>query len=311
MTAIEVEFPSANVGASKSLGHFVDEAAFERFADAYRRAALELPSAVARTIETASGPVRCYRFTGAALDPSGRAPIVLLSGRNAATPMWAPAMDDLLALGRPLYSIDSLGEAGCSSQKAPLETVEDQVAWVAEALTQLGLREVHLVGHSLGGWLAAQVAMRRPALLGSVTTLDPPRVFTELSATFVLAGLAASSSTFPAAARRRMLGWIAGGPMVASDPLDQLGWAGLRGYRVRQLPPQLPSSTELGDVEVPLLAILAGRSRVHDAQAALRGAARVPGSQAEVWADVGHALHAEQPQRLAARLRTFVDSTGL
>lgn len=97
--------------------------------------------------------------------------------------------------------------------------------------------------------------------------------------------------------------------MVASDPLDQLGWAGLQCYRVRQQPPQLPSPADLASIRVPLLAIFAGRSRVHDAQAAVRGAESVPRSRVELWPDVGHALHAGEPARLATTLGDFVDGS--
>lgn len=311
MNDIDVEFPSARVRPSKTLGHYLDQAAFERFADVYRRAAATLPPAEARTIETSYGLVRCYRFTADGVTEPGRTPIVLLSGRNAATPMWAPALPALLALGRPIHAFDSIGEAGCSAQTAPLETIEHQTAWVAEALQGLELGRVHLVGHSLGGWLAAHVAMRRPELLASVTALDPPRVFTELSAGFVAAGLTASASVVPDAWRRRLLGWIAGGPITDSDPLGQLGWVGLKTFAVHQQPPQLPGADDLAGITTPLLAVLAGRSRVHDAEAAARGARRVPGARVELWPDAGHALHAEEPARLAELLGDFIASTDL
>lgn len=135
---VDIEFPSARVGPSKAVGHYLGRSAFERFVDAYRRAAAALPPAEARTIETSYGLARCYRFLETGAAGRGRAPIVLLSGRNAATPMWAPAIPDLLALHRPVYAFDSIGEAGCSAQTAPLDTTERQTAWVVEAPRRWG-----------------------------------------------------------------------------------------------------------------------------------------------------------------------------
>lgn len=313
MSSIEVEFPSAVVGASRTVGHFLDRSAFERYAAAYREATRVLPPAEASTVETASGLVRAYRFGDAVPGTTARVPIVLLSGRDSATPMWAPVLAELRALGRPLYSLDSVGGPGCSAQTGPLDTGEQQAAWVAEAVRGLGLERVHLVGHSLGGWLAVQVAMHRPDVLASVTVLDPPRVFTELGPGFVAAGLTASVPVVPARLRRRLLGWIAGAPMTETDPVDRLGWASIQTFRARQPPPHLPATADLAAIDVPLLVLLAGRSRVQRAHKAARGAAVVPGAQVEIWPDAGHCLHAEEPARLAARLRgqvDLVDGTG-
>lgn len=125
------------------------------------------------------------------------------------------------------------------------------------------------------------------------------------------AGLTASASVVPDAWRRRLLGWIAGGPITESDSLAQLGWVGLETFAVHQQPPRLPAADDLATITTPLLAVLAGRSRVHDAQAAARGAGTVPGARVELWPDVGHALHAEEPARLADLLGDFIASTDL
>lgn len=310
MRGVDVQFPSPVIGASKTLGHFVDQVAFERYVEAYRAAAQLLPPAEARTVTTSFGLVQVYQFSSADTRATGRTPVVLMSGRDSATPMWAPALDDLLTMGRPLYALDSVGGPGCSSQARPLTTSQDQAAWVAEVVRGLGLGRVHLVGHSLGGWLATQVAIHHPDVLASVTTLDPPRAFTELSLKFVAAGLTASVPAVPARLRRSLIGWIAGAPMNQIDPIDRLGWTSIQTFRVRQQPPQLPDRADLSSIEAPMLAILAGRSRVHDAQKAARGTNAVPGAQVEIWSDVGHCLHAERPRRLAVRLQEFTDGLG-
>lgn len=310
MSHVELEFPSAVVGTSRTRGHFVDQGAFERFAAAYREAFAALPPAEARTIATAAGPVRAYRFDTGAPGAAGRTPVVLLAGRDSSTPMWAPVLDDLLDLGRPLYSLDSVGGPGCSAQTGPLDTTEQQAAWVAEAVTGLGLAPVHLVGHSLGGWLAAHVAMHRPDVVASVTVLDPPRVFTELRLGFVAAGLTAAVPVVPARLRRRLIAWIAGTPLSEDDPVDRLGWTSIQTFRARQQPPQLPSAEDLAAIDVPLLAVLAGRSSVQSAERAAAGAAVVPRAQVDVWPEAGHCLHAEEPARLATRLGEFLSGTG-
>lgn len=309
MDATEVAFPAPVIGPSRSLGHFVDAEAFERFTTAYREAALLLPDARACSLPTGAGVVRAYRFGPTGPTGPDAVPVMLISGRDASTPMWAPTLPDLLTLDRPVISLDSLGGPGCSSQTAPQRTAADQAAWVAEAIRGLGLERVHLVGHSLGGWLAVQVAAHHPEVLASVAALDPARTFAELSPGFVAAGLAASTSLVPAPWRRRLVRWIAGEPMSLADPVDRLGWASITCFRARQPAPRLPTAELLAALEVPVLAVLAGRSRVHDAARAERTARTVPGAVVEVWPDAGHCLHAEHPRRLAARLADHVSGT--
>lgn len=233
-----------------------------------------------------------------------------MAGRNAATPSWAPVLPALLALGHPVVAVDSPGEAGCSVQTAPFDEPADQATWVAEAVRALGHEQVHLIGHSLGGWVAAQVAQHRPDVLATVTVLDPPSVFTRLSPRFVLAGLVSVLLPVPAL-RRRLLGWIAGGstdvaPVPAATDLEALGLTGLATFRVRQPPPARPDPAELRPRGVPSLAVLGGRSRVHDARVAAR-AATESGWVTEVWPDAGHTLHVDFPERLAAQLSPHLE----
>lgn len=300
----DIENPSPVIGPSRTLGHFVDEAAFTRFSRAYAAAMATLPPFEVRTVETTAGRVRAYRFGSPARDG---APVVLLSGRDSSTPMWSPVLEGLVGLGRTTYSMDSVGGPGASTQTAPLDTAEKQAEWVAEAVRGLGIERAHLVGHSLGGWLGVQVAMHRPDVVASITAIDPPRVFTELRLGFIAAGITASVPAVPARLRRRLIGRIAGAPMSDDEPVDLLGWTSVQTFRARQAPPQLPRPSELAAVEVPLLVVLAGQSSVQDAARAARGAAAVPGSQVDVWPEAGHCLHAEDPGRFVGRLRTFLD----
>jgi pimeloyl-ACP methyl ester carboxylesterase len=302
----EVEFLDPVIGRpDDDRGHFRSGAAYARFAAAYRAAAAGLPPWTPEVAPTRFGRVRAYRFEG----PPERVPLVLLSGRNASSPTWAPAIPALVT-DRPVIALDSVGEAGCSGQTAPLAGGADQAEWVADAVEALGVGPVHLVGHSLGGWTAAQVAMRRPDVLRSVVVLDPPATFAPLRAGFVAAGMAAALVPMPRPVRRRLLGWIAGGAEETTDAstaavMGELGLAALEGYRVRQPPPARPSSEELAAIPVPMLAVLAGRSRVHDGAAAAAAARSVDGCVVDLWPDAAHTLHVDDPERLAAAIRGF------
>jgi pimeloyl-ACP methyl ester carboxylesterase len=62
-----------------------------------------------------------------------------------------------------------LGDAGMSVQVRPIRDAADQADWLDQALAQLPVRSVHLVGHSFGGWLAATYVVRHPELVQTLT----------------------------------------------------------------------------------------------------------------------------------------------
>ncbi len=295
--------PRPNLGerGHGTLGHFKNQAGFERFAAAYDDAFALLPRQYDRLdLDTSFGRVRCYRFGAGSATP-----LVLLPGRNAATPVWGKNLPSL-ARTRTVYCLDSLGEAGASTQTRPLNSPDDQAGWVSEALGVLAAGPVHLVGSSLGGWLGMHVAIHHPESLRSLTVLDPPATFARLSAVFIAGGMLSAIPVTPEWLRRRLLGWITGAsPSSADGPEARLGMAALRGFRVRQPRPTMPSTEQLRGVSVPVLALIGGRSRVHAPRAAAIRAGALPTGTVELWPDASHALHGEFPQRLAERLEEF------
>jgi pimeloyl-ACP methyl ester carboxylesterase len=52
-------------------------------------------------------------------------------------------------------------------------SVGDLAFFYLDALEVMGLKDVHLVGHSLGGWTAAEVAIRNTSRLKSLTLMSP------------------------------------------------------------------------------------------------------------------------------------------
>ncbi len=299
-----LDFPRPNLGGRghSAVGHFKNQAGFERFVAAYGDAFALLPREHGRLdLDTSFGRVRCYRFGAGSATP-----LVLLPGRNASTPMWGVNLPSLLKT-RTVYCLDSLGEAGASTQTRPLHGPNDQAAWVTEALGLLGAGPVHLVGSSLGGWLAVHVAIHHPQSLRSVTVLDPPATFARLSAGFIAGGLISAIPATPEWFRRRLLVWITGATPSRSDgPEARLATAALRAFRARHPVPTMPGMDQLRGVDVPVLALIGGRSRVHDPRAAATRAAALPTATVELWPDASHVLNSEFPQRLAERIDEFV-----
>lgn len=297
-----MELEDQNIGAPPEVGHYRDRAAAERFARAYDAAFAVLPPGHARDITSGFGRTRIYQFA----DGTGT-PLVLLPGWGASTPMWAPHLDDLLAFDRPLLAIDPIGQAGGSRQTSRLRTTDEQVGWFDELLAELCPSGAHVIGASAGGSLALHTAVGSPHHFRSLTVLDPPSVFAPLSATFMALGIGSATPVLPMPVRRRLLDAIAGtGRSNPDDPITQLSTSAARDFRARLPPPSRLGEHKLRALEVPVLALIGGASRVHAPARAADRARVLPRGRVEVWNGAGHVLNATDPGRFISTVRYHI-----
>lgn len=120
------------------------------------------------------------------------APIVLIHGFTADSMNWAP-MEQVMAGRREVIRID-LPSHGDSPRKT-VARFEDLVAPVLEAFDALELTDgAHLVGHSLGGAVAATLAARRPTDVKSLMLIAPAGLGPEIDGT-VLSGILRATCT--------------------------------------------------------------------------------------------------------------------
>ncbi len=286
------------LGDGAPVGHFASAADQVRFLAAYDRAMTRLPQPQQiRDLRTRYGFVRIYRFTGAHDD---RPPLLLLPGRAAPTPVWADNLPLLLAL-RSVYTVDLLGEPGLSVQSRAIANDDDQAAWLHEVLQQLPEPRVHVVGLSIGGWTAMNLAVHRPARIASVTLIEPVFVFTSMSVTAILRSIPASVPWLPRKLRDDFNSWTANGAPVEHEPVAEMIEAGMQTYRLKLPIPGVIDPQAMAASSVPTLVILAAESRMHDAPAAADVARRVlEHGTVKVYLGTSHAINGERPKEIAA-----------
>ena len=280
------------------VGHFASGPDRDRFMAAYNTAMAALPKPdQTRDIRTTFGIVRVYRFTGA---HDTAAPLLLLPGRAAPTPVWADNLPGLLAL-RSAYTIDLLGEPGMSIQDRPITNDADQAAWLQEVVAQLPEPQVHIVGLSIGGWTAMNLAVHRPQKIASLTLIEPVFVFASMSVEAIVRSIPASIPWLPKKMRDDFNSWTAGGAPVEDEPIAQMIEAGMMTYRLKLPIPAVIDETRIAAVDVPTLVILAGRSPMHDTQAAALTARRLlRRGTVKIYPDTSHAISGERPDAIAA-----------
>lgn len=125
--------------------------------------------------------------TSIAVAQTGRGrPLVLLNGTGSPLAEWDPALLAGLGAGRRVVVFDypGLGESGPPPARITIRRMAD---WTAELIVALGLDRPDVLGWSMGGFVAQQLAVRHPGTIrrlvlagtnpgGAAATLGPPWV---------------------------------------------------------------------------------------------------------------------------------------
>ena len=237
--------------------------------------------------------------------------MVLLPGRTASAPMWLDNLPDLAA-GRPVYALDTLGDAGMSVQTRALVDGADQAAWLDQVLARVigeaRTPRVHLMGHSFGGWSAANYAARHPRRLASLTLVDPVFVFQGIRWQIYVKSIPASLPFLPRSWRDRLLGDIGGGgELDLADPLARLISDGMEHYAGKLPLPERLSDEQLRELTMPVYAAMATDSALHDSAGAVEvGQAQVRDIRIRSWPGATHSLPMEFPAQLDREVLTFM-----
>ncbi|MEU6532243.1 alpha/beta hydrolase [Streptomyces sp. NPDC046928] len=251
-------------------------------------------------VATPYGPTRVHAH--------GRAdgsPLVLLPGGSATGLVW---FANAAALGtrHRVYAVDLMGDAGRTERRGtPLKNADDMMVWLDALLDGLGLAHTDLCGHSYGAWLAATYALHAPRRVERLALVDPTQVFAGFRPGYLLRAL--PTLIRPTEARARsFLAW------ETADVHPDETW-----QRLYALACTVPGRTfvtggrpRAAELSLPVLVLLAERSRAHDAAKVAERARRVL-RQGEVTVLPGathHSLPLTAPELVNDRLLGFLDA---
>lgn len=133
--------------------------------------------------------------------------------------------------------------------------------------------------------------------------------FGDLSLDAVLRSLPASIPWLPRSWREGFASWTANDDApVKDEPVGEMIEAGMQYYALGTPAPSRFSDEQLQAIDVPVLAIMAGKSRMHDDAAAAENASRLlTMGTVLTYADASHAINGEEPDRIAADVAAFLD----
>jgi pimeloyl-ACP methyl ester carboxylesterase len=232
---------------------------------------------------------------------SGRAVVILHGG---AGPASVTGFADLLAdaTGTRVIVPTHPGFGGTHRPEA-LTTIDGLAEVYAGLLDALELEDVTVIGNSIGGWVASELALRHPARLGRLALVDAVGVEVQghpVAAELPPAQLAEYSWYDPSKAPSL--------DPATLPPAIQEVFAGNRAalalYGRSMTDPTLLG--RLADIDVPTLVLWGEADRIVDADYGRAFAAAIPGARFELLPRTGHVPQMETPEVLLKALTAFV-----
>jgi pimeloyl-ACP methyl ester carboxylesterase len=118
-----------------------------------------------------AGGHRLHYYEAAPPDGSPGIPIVLVHGLGGRAEDWSPMIPTLAAAGFHVYALDLLGY-GRSEKPEAAYSISLEEGVVVDFMRSVGLSRADLDGWSMGGWIAAKLALDHPAMVDRLVLDD-------------------------------------------------------------------------------------------------------------------------------------------
>jgi len=276
---------------------------------------------------TVNGHDVAYRMGGGQGAGGGDA-ILLLHGIAATSATWRDVMSRLAS--RFLVVAPDLLGHGESDKPEGDYSLGAHASFVRDLLRALGIERATVVGHSFGGGVVMQLSYQHPHLCKRVVLVSSGGLGREVNAWLRLLSAPGAEFVLPLVAPSFVL---AGGGAVLRWLRDQgirspriregwqaysaLGDAGSRRAFVRELRSVVEPSGQVVSakdrlhisVGLPTMIVWGDRDAIIPVQHGRAAHALIAGSRLEIFEHAGHFVHAEYPERFAALLQDFIEST--
>jgi abhydrolase domain-containing protein 6 len=252
--------------------------------------------------------------------PSGAPPLLLVHGFGGDKDNWAmlaPHLTDRYHVIVP--DLVGFGD-NARTHDVPYD-IAAQTGRLIDFMDAVGIETCHIVGNSMGGWIALQAALDHPKRLTTLTLVNNAGVIGKEESNLQKLPRTEKSPLVPesAADLKQLMGFIAHKPryvpsrfmdVVFEDRAQHNGLLDKIFWTIVDDGEQRPLNARLADVSVPTLIIWGRHDQLIHVSCVAELQAGIVGSEAVIFDDVGHVPMIEKPGATAAVLRRFLAKHG-
>src|SRR5262245_43122133 len=233
-------------------------------------------------------------------------PLLFLHGAGGAG-AWLPVMQALAEK----FDVIVPEHPGFGESDTPdwLDTIHDLAYFYLDFVDALDLDPVHLVGVSLGGWIAAEIAIRNTSRLASLTLASAGGLYVngvEQVDTFLLTDERRIRAFFHDQARADEMIAHMLKPELEDVAMKNRTATARLSWQPRGYDPHL--GKWLHRIDVPTLLIWGAEDRLFPPPHAAAYGERIPGAKAVIIPECGHVAHVEKAGVFASELAAFIGS---
>ncbi|WP_250536135.1 acetoin dehydrogenase dihydrolipoyllysine-residue acetyltransferase subunit [Caballeronia sp. AZ10_KS36] len=253
------------------------------------------------------------RYASRGGDDASRAAVLFIHGFGGDLDNWLFNLDALAEKHR-VFALDLPGH-GQSTPKVPGTSLAELAGFVGKFMDAVGLERAHLVGHSMGGGIAAQMAVDQPKRVQSLALISPAGFGDEVNNAYTEGFVTAESRrelkpvvellfANPELVSRQMLDDLLKYKRLdgVSDALTSLNGGLFAGGRQSAQP-----GVNLAATEKPVLVIWGAKDQIIPAAHAKHAP---EGATVRVFEDAGHMSQMEKANEVNALLKAHVEKGG-
>jgi pimeloyl-ACP methyl ester carboxylesterase len=234
-------------------------------------------------------------------------PVVLVHGLGSRAEDWANLMPQLKNAGFHVYAIDLLGYGRSARPRDAAYSIPQEAGVLEKFITQQRIQKTDLIGWSMGGWVAARVALDQPEHVGRLVLCDAAGI--RFTPNFTIFDF--EPTTVPAV--RRLYRLLMPRPTELPDFLARdmvrkfysLNWVVDRSARSMFKGGDLLDG-KLGALQMPTLIIWGKQDHLIPLATGVAMHAQIPNSVLEIYDGCGHLAPGQCANRVGPRLIDFL-----
>jgi 3-oxoadipate enol-lactonase len=240
-----------------------------------------------------------------------KSPVLFIHGLSTDHTIWERQVAAFMK-ERPVLAVDVRGHGRSAKPPGDVYEIADHTRDMLGLLRHLGYTRTHVVGVSMGGMIAQQMALNSPDLIASIslvcTSCEPPKEGATLEWRLGVFDKAPDLAGYYTPVLDRGLGKNMPQPLRDymyqlavhnSRDIQRTGMIATFSYDARE---------RVGDIKVPTLVIGGAEDGSIPPHLSKQLASLIPGAKLEILPGSGHGPYFEAPEALNSALMTFIAS---